>query len=193
LTVNAAPGGGNGGGNGTCSPTTQLSTLGTKTLQRQCSGQIAMLPGPLTTWSGALTDLGQVMGGKSFPSYSYSGYSPTFTIQSGYYVALQFMPNATGAFQLVANPSFGDGGMVSLSTIPGAFTPGSPGLICSFARGAANSMYVGTSASICPVQLGTTYYVNVADADYSGDALCYGSRANACQSSTVSYTIYTSN
>jgi len=146
-----------------------------------------------TSYSGALTDLGAVLGGKNFPTYSYAGYSPTFTITSGYYIALAFTPAASGAIQFSANPSYGDGGVISLATQPGSLMQGSPGVICSLTRGGNNSLYVASAAgSICQVQAGTTYYVNMADVDTLGNNLCYGGKANTCGTSLVSYTLYTS-
>jgi len=176
---------------GSCDPS-QTAAVGTKTLQRQCSGSMNVWPGG-TSYSGALTDLGTVLGGKNFPTYSYAGYSPTFTITSGYYIALAFTPAASGAIQFSANPSYGDGGVISLATQPGSLMQGSPGVICSLTRGGNNSLYVATTAgSICQVQAGTTYYVNIADVDTLGNNLCYGGKANTCGTSLVSYTLYTS-
>jgi len=187
LTVNPA----GGGGNQTCDAS-QTATVGTKTLQRLCAGSMNVWPGG-TSYSGALTDLGTVLGGKNFPTYSYAGYSPTFTITSGYYIALAFTPAASGAIQFSANPSYGDGGIISLATQPGSLMQGSPGVICSLTRGGNNSLYVATAAgSICQVQAGTTYYVNIADVDTLGNNLCYGGKANTCGTSLVSYTLYTS-
>lgn len=180
-----------GGGNGTCDPS-QTATVATKTLQRQCTGGMNVWPGG-TSYTGALTDLGTVLGGKNFPTYSYAGYSPTFTITSGYYIALAFTPAASGAIQFSANPSYGDGGVISLATQPGSLMQGSPGVICSLTRGGNNSLYVATAAgSICQVQAGTTYFVNIADVDTLGNNLCYGGKANTCGTSLVSYTLYTS-
>ena len=171
----------------------QTATVGTKSLQRQCTGSVNVWPGPIAGYQGALTDLGAVLGNKSFPTYAYAGYSPTFSIQSGYYVSLAFTPAASGAFQLTANPSYGDGGIISLSTQPGALVQGSAGAICVFTRGTNNSLYVATTAgSVCQVQAGTTYYINMADIDTQGNSLCFQGRANTCASSLLSYTIYTS-
>jgi len=176
---------------GGCDPS-QTATVATKTLQRQCTGSMNVWPGG-TSYSGPLTDLGAVLGGKNFPTYSYAGYSPTFTITSGYYIALAFTPTASGAIQFSANPSYGDGGVISLATQPGSLMQGSPGVICSLTRGGNNSLYVASAAgSICQVQAGTTYYVNLADVDTLGNNLCYGGKANTCGTSLVSYTLYTS-
>lgn len=142
--------------------------------------------------SGDSSDLAKALGG-SWPTYSFAGYSPTFTINSGFYIAMAFTPDKPGAIQLVANPSYGDGGTISLSTIPGALTRGSAGSICVLTRGSNNSLYVSTVAgSVCQVQHGVTYYVNIADVDTFGNNLCFKSTPNSCSSSTLSYTLYTS-
>lgn len=166
----------------------QLSTaINGKTFQRQCSGTVYMLPYQ-TTYSNALTDLGVVLGNKQFPSYSYTGQSPTYVIDSGYYVSLQFTPQVAGQFKLTANASYGDGGTVSLSTTPGAFGIGTPNVICSLNYGPLNSLIISTNqGGSCPVTLGQTYYLNLADTDSSGLQLCFGAPAGSCQSSFVSY------
>ncbi|HEX7917670.1 hypothetical protein [Rudaea sp.] len=169
---------------------TQLSTpLNGITLKRQCSGAVNIMPSSIA-YNNALTDLGTVLGNSSFPAYKYAGYSPTFTIQSGYYVALAFTPQVSGAFQLVANTSYGDGGTISLSTMPGALTRGSAGAICVQNANASNSLYISTSSTTCQVTVGTTYFINFADTNINGDSLCYNSGPGTCGNSTVSYTLY---
>lgn len=168
----------------------QVSTpLSGKTFKRQCSGQYAIMPSTIGG-NDALIDLGTVLGNSSFPAYKYAGYSPTFTIQSGYYVALAFKPAVSGAFQLVANTSYGDGGTISLSTTPGGLTRGAQGVICVQNFNASNSLFVSTSSGACRVTVGTTYYINFADTNINGDSLCYNDAPGACSQSTVSYTLY---
>lgn len=180
------------------SPTTgcdasQLSTAivaNGRTLQRQCTGVVYMQP-TTTSYSGALTDLGTVLGNKTFPNYSYVGSTPTFTIQSGYYVSLAFTPTTTGYIQFVANSSYGDGGTISLSTVPGGITKGASGVICALANNGLNSLYAGTATgTACKVTVGQTYYINFADVDISGNSLCNNSGSNTCTSAYVSYTLY---
>ena len=187
LTVNA----GGGGGNGTCVATQASTPLNGVTLQRQCSGQVYMLPSTYS-YNGPLTDLGTVLGNTTFPLYAYSGKSPTYVITSGYYVALQFTQQTTGTFNLVANNSYGNGGIISLSTVPGGLTRGAPGVICALSYNASNNLIVSTSATSCQVSVGQTYYVNFADTDINGTAMCYGGAPGSCGTSYVSYTLYTS-
>ena len=187
LTVNPA----SGGGGGACSASQTSTALNGVTLQRQCSGQVYMLP-TTTSYNGPLTDLGTVLGNTTFPSYAYAGKSPTFVIQSGYYVSLAFTPQTTGTFNLAANVSYGDGGISSLSTVPGGLTRGAPGVICALSYNSSNNLIVSTLPTSCQVTVGQTYYVNFADTDINGTALCYGGAAGSCGTSLVSYTLYTS-
>jgi hypothetical protein len=174
-----------------CDASQESTPMGGKILRRQCAGQIFILPNA-GTYSGNETDLGVVLGNKTYPAYSYTGSSPTFQITSGYYVALSFVPTATGAIQFVSNPSYGDGGTISLSTFPGGLTRGAAGVVCSLSYGASNSMYISQTSQICPVKAGQTYYLNLADVDINGNNMCYGSSSGTCTSSFVSYTLYTS-
>ena len=169
------------------------SAVGGKTLQRLCVGEMSVQPGPVAGYNGALTDLGTVLNASSFPAFAYSGYSPTYTIPSGYYIALAFTPSRSGGFQLSANGSYGDGGTISVSTTPGAITQGSPGFICGMARGGSNGLYISTAGGVCTVTAGTPYYLNLADVDVNGNNLCYNGRPGSCTSSLVSYTMYAGN
>jgi hypothetical protein len=192
LTVNPASNGGGGGG-GTCNSGQVSSAVGGKTLQRLCAGEMSVQPGPVAGYNSAFTDLGVVLNGTSFPTYAYSGYSPTYTIPSGYYIALAFTPSRSGGFQLSANGSYGDGGTISVSTQPGSITQGSPGFVCGMARGGSNGLYISTAGGVCTVTVGQTYYLNLADVDANGNFLCYNGRPGTCTSSLVSYTMYAGN
>lgn len=175
-----------------CDASQLSSAVGGKRLKRQCAVSMTVWPNG-ASYGGDATDLGKVLNGSSFPAFAYAGYSPTFTVNSGSYIALAFTPKAQGAFQLAANPSYGDGGTISLSTVPGALTRDAAGAICVLNRGSNNSLYVSTIAgSICQVQAGTTYFVNISDVDTLGNNLCFKGMPNTCASSTLSYTVYTS-
>jgi len=137
---------------------------------------------------GEVTDFSAVFGNKAFPNYPYSGQAPTFFIDSGYYVSMAFTPAASGLIKFTANNSYGDGGTISLSTIPGGLTAGAPGVICAAAYGGLNSLLASTSAGNCRVTIGQTYYLNFADTDLSGDYLCFGGLTGSCATSRVSYT-----
>ena len=166
----------------------QISTaIGGKTFQRQCAGQMVLQPNGIGGGIVGLTDLGSLLGNKSFPNYPYSGQSLTFYIDSGYYVSLAFTPNANGLIKFTANNSYGDGGTISLSTTPGALTPGAAGVICASTYGGLNSMIVSTSTGYCPVKLGQTYYINFADTNANGEQLCFGGTAGTCPQSRVAY------
>jgi len=170
-----------------CSPSQFSTPIGGKTFQRQCAGSVIMQPSAVGGGIVALTDLGSLFGNKPFPNYLYSGQSPTFYIDSGYYVALAFTPNANGLIKFTANNSYGDGGAISLSTFAGGLTYGAPGVICALTGGGLNSMIVSTSTGMCRVALGQTYYINLADTNANGDQLCFGGTTGACTQSRVSY------
>lgn len=176
-----------------CSSTQVSSSVGGKTLQRQCTGGVSVQPGPVAGYNGDLTDLGKVLNDSTFPTYTYSGWAPTYTINSGYYIALAFKPSVSGGFQVTANQSYGDGGTIAVSTQPGSITQGSPGYVCGMSRGGTNGLYISTAGGVCTVTVGTTYYLNLADVDSQGNNLCYNGRAGSCTSSLVSYTIYSGN
>ena len=174
-----------------CDAMTYTANVNGKTVQRQCSGSMVVYPGG-TGYSGNLTDLGTVLGGSAWPLYKYAGgYSPTFAINANQYIALAFTPTSSGTLHFAVNLSYGDGGIISVSTQPGSLLAGSPGLVCSFSRNGSNSPYIGTSGSNCPVVVGRTYYLNMADMDASGNNLCNGAM-NTCSVGNVSYALYTS-
>jgi len=169
-----------------CSASQVSTALGGKTFQRQCAGSMTAWPVG-TNYYGPLTDLGIVFGNKSFPNYSYLGQSPTFQIDSGYYISLAFTPAASGLIKFTANNSYGDGGTISLSTAPGGLTPGAPSVICAMVYGGLNSILVSTTTGSCRVTIGQTYYINFADTNANGDQLCFGGTAGNCPQSRVSY------
>jgi len=165
----------------------QLSTpIAGKTFARQCFGTMVLNPSGVSP-SGDLTDLGALLGHRTFPNYLYSGQSPTFTISSGYYVALAFTPASAGLIKFTANNSYGVGGAISLSTFPGGLTSGALGVICAYTSGGLNSLIVSTSQGSCLVTQGRTYYINFAATNANGDQLCFGGTAGNCADTRVSY------
>lgn len=173
-----------------CDATQLSSSINGHYLRRQCSVSMTVWPSG-QSYGGPATDLGTVLGGSSWPRYNYSGYSPTYTVSSGYYISLAFTVTSPGAFQMSANPSYGDGGTISLSKTPGLMSTAS-GAICALARGGANGIYISTAAGVCTVTQGGTYYLNMADVDTFGNNLCHNGRPGTCADSPISYTIYTS-
>jgi hypothetical protein len=176
----------------TCAANQLSSVLGTRQLQRQCStawsysgSHFAMKPRTdlTNTLAGVLSDATH---NGTWPNYV-SGYSMTATIQSGFYVALSFVPTTSGSIQFTNDPSFGDGGIISLSTHPGQLLTTDAYKACSYGRGASNSMYVAGNAPQCKVVAGTTYYVNFTDTDYQGNSMCYNGSNNQCVTSSIAY------
>jgi hypothetical protein len=80
-----------------------------------------------------MVHLTDVLGGTGWPNYI-TGYSFTPTISAGYYIALDFVPTSSGSIQFTTDPSYGNGGLISLSTVPGKFLPTDAGVICAYPR-----------------------------------------------------------
>lgn len=177
---------------GTCVSGTSPSDIGG--FSRQTSGYVSYSGNHfgLKGYTGDVTSLASVAQG-SWPGYS-TGYSITPNINSGCYIALAFTPTSSGSIELTSDPSYGDAGIISLSTEPGEFSASSSNVICSMARGAANSLYITTPdmPSQCQVQIGQTYFINLQNSDSSGVPQCYGLSPFECKASQVSYSLVTS-
>jgi hypothetical protein len=191
------PGGptsGNAGGarTGTCVAGTSPSDVGG--FSRQTSGYVSYSGNRfgLKGYTGDMTSLASVAQG-TWPSY-HTGYSITPNINSGCYIALEFSPTSSGAIEFTSDPSYGDPGLISLSTEPGEFSTSSSSVICSMSRGGANSIYITTPdmPSQCHVQIGQTYFINMQNSDSNGVQQCFGLSAYQCKASQVSYSLVTS-
>jgi len=170
-----------------CDASQTSTPINGKTFARQCSGRMVIYPSGIE-YNGALDDLSSLLGHKAFPSYIYSGQTPTFYIDSGYYVSLEFTPNADGLIKFTANTSYGTGGAISLSTFPGGITQGTYGVICAQTSGGLNSIIASTTSGSCRVSLGLKYYINFVSTDANGDQLCFGQPIGAtCSQSRVAY------
>ena len=185
---------------GPCDPTQKSDYLGSIQLSRQCTGQV-QFHGPQSSYSpkadytGNLWDLTNILSGGSSRNFMslLSGAPMIMTVNSGSYVALAITPTQSGALNFAANPSYGDGGIISVSTRPGGLVLGQPGVICSQGAGGSNGIYISTDpGSQCQINVGTTYYINFADADYTGVQYCYNSTPGTCTTSKISYTEYVS-
>ena len=173
--------GGGGGGSGQCgsggSPVydTCRSYASCNADGRQTSGQAdlayypAMVDGngniSQEPYSGPFMNFSDVRGSNNPFAANHSGFPLVVNVTNGCYVSFAIVPGSTGAFQMGANPSFGTGGEISLSTEPGEFGQGNNGVICSFDRGGANSMNIFPDTSPqsggCQVTPGQTYYINM--------------------------------
>ncbi len=200
VSVTAANGGGGGGNNGgggvgTCAATDKSTYIGSVQLSRQCSGT-ATFGAYHSAWNGNLYNLTDVLGDKTHPGpfpNLISGYTMVMPIQTGNYVSLGFVAASAGQMQFTTDPSYGDGGIISISTTPGAFSgsnvvSGGYGQ-CIYSYGAANSMWIGMGGADCPLVTGQTYYVNFAAVDLNGTQQCFNSGANSCASDKVSYQV----
>jgi hypothetical protein len=162
-------------------------TVGGAALTRQCLGGVDYSGDRfgLKHYNGPVYSLAAVLHG-SWANYA-TGYSVTPEIATGSYIALAFVATSPGSVEMTNDPSFGDGGWISLSTLPGHFKSGDPAVLASLDRGAGNSLQFSSDHSIgVAIEEGTTYYVNMADVDAMGNALCFGGAAT-CTYSYVSY------
>jgi hypothetical protein len=177
---------------GTCVAGTSPSDVGG--FSRQVSGYVSYSGNlfGLKGYTGDMTSLASVAQG-SWPSY-HTGYSITPNINSGCYIALEFSPTSSGSIEFTSDPSFGDAGLISLSTEPGEFSAASSNVICSMNRGAGNSLYITTPdmPSHCHVEIGQTYFINLQNSDSSGVEKCFALSPYQCAASQVSYSLVTS-
>lgn len=153
---------------------------------RQCDGGITYSFGA-PQYSGPMTDLTQMIG--TWPgSVSYLGQSAIFSLGKTSYVSFAFTPGSGHALKFSANASWGAGGIISVSTKPGKFLTSSTEVKCGQYSGASNNLifanngYAGASLNCRNLSTGTTYYLNIVNANTTGAALC---RAAACP---MSYT-----
>lgn len=176
-----------------CSSSQKSDNLYGVVLSRQCTGNVSYSGSRFgkAAYSGNVYKLDDLLTDRThlgpFPNYV-TGYSMTPSINSGQFIALAFTPGGRGGqMQFTNDPSFGDGGVISISTQPGVFSQGAA--ICSQNYGAANSFTVGTAGtgSDCTVALGQTYYLNFAAVNQFGQNMCFNGTPNSCATSAVSY------
>jgi hypothetical protein len=193
-------GGGNGGGNTNtpCDPTQSSDVIGSTTLARQCTGTVSFRTSPTSypakaDYSGNLIDLPTILSGNTLSSSfmgMLSGAPMLFSINSGAYVSFAFTPTSAGLVQFSPNSSYGEAGVISLSTRPGQFMPGNGSVICTNATG--GGLYASSAAgTTCPIAANQTYYINFAGVDYNGNQFCVGGTTGTCSSVVLSYTEYT--
>jgi hypothetical protein len=180
---------------GACDATQKSTYLGSVQLSRQCSGT-ATFGAYHAAWSGNLYNLTDVLGDASHPGpfpNLISGYTMVMPIQTGNYVSLGFVADSAGQMQFTTDPSYGDGGIITISTTPGAFSgstvvSGGYGQ-CIYSYGAANSMWIGMGGADCPLVQGRTYYINFAAVDLNGTQQCFNTRTHTCASDKISYQV----
>ena len=171
---------------------TQLSTPWN--LTRQCTGTVsyqwgAPIGGITFTSANPLQKLDDVMGGGTWLNYLGESWAWYVPVTSGSYISMAFTPTRNDvALNLNANPTYGDGGVISISTQPGVFDVNA-GAICVYANNGSNNLAIGGYG--CAVTVGQTYYINIADVTTTGSPHCYGTKPwnpQTCASSMVSYT-----
>jgi hypothetical protein len=183
---------------GACSASQMSDVIGGKTLARACFGTI-VFQNPNSSFAvkanvnfnGAM-DLPTILSGGSAKGFMgmLSGAPFQLTVAAGTYVALPITPTVAGTIQFSANASFGSAGTISLSTRPGGFVQGQPGVICTQSTG--GGLYASSAAGAqCPLLVGRTYYVNFAGVDVSGNQVCAGNAGSDCSSVYLAYVEYT--
>jgi hypothetical protein len=206
YTISYAPGnsstmtvsGGGGNPNSPCDPTQLSDAIGGKALARQCKGTVSFRTSPTSfpakaDYSGDLVDLVTILSGNTRTGNfmgMLSGAPMLFSINSGAYVSFAFTPNVSGLVQFSPNASYGEAGVISLSTrAPGQFMPGNPSVICTNATG--GGLYAsGAAGAMCPLVANQTYYINFAGVDYNGNQFCGGGTTGICSSVLLAYTEY---
>jgi hypothetical protein len=153
---------GGGGGSTSC---TQGDTSGDLPgFGRQCSGTGSNYGGTIS-WSPTTSTFAQLFGAEYPGSPSQPGKHWSVTLTANQYASFQFSTGTTVAgIQLSPNPSFGATALLSISTQaqgPGYFHTG----LCY-----ATNLTMSTkspTAAFCKLSPNTTYYLNMAMADYS--------------------------
>jgi hypothetical protein len=176
-----------------CSTDTTL--IGGRTLTRQCSGAVSFgayhpaYNGDLSILGGPLTDKTHA---GPFPNFL-SGYTMVMTVNSGSYISMKFNATNSGQMQFTSDPSYGDAGIMSISTQQGDFfgssvVRGAYGA-CTYNYSSSNSMWVGMGGADCPLVAGQDYYINFVDVDINGVSQCFNSSPSTCGNSKVSYQV----
>lgn len=122
---------------------------------------------------------------------SVNGQSFIIPLHNGKYIALKFVPTATGAVRFSTSSSYdASRGTISVSNSPGIFTKAA-GALCSQSFGGSNSLQVGANvlASQCKVTADVMYYLNFVAANANGVNTC-GKPEKICN---VAYTVSKSN
>jgi len=163
-------------------------------LTRQCTGSVSYqygspIGGLTFTTANPLQNLADVLGGGTWLNYTGQSYAWWIPITTGSYISMAFKPDRNDiALNLNANPTYGDGGVASISTTPGVFDVNA-GAVCVVANGGNNNLSLG--GYNCPLNVGQTYYLNIADVTTSGTPRCNTikpANPQTCAASTVSYT-----
>jgi hypothetical protein len=157
-------------------------------LSRQCAGAITYQYGaPVSSfYLNPLQNLDDVLVGTwlNYQGMSWAWYTQ---IATGSYISLAFTPTRTDvALNFNANPTYGGGGVISVSTQPGVFDSRA---VCVAANGGGNNISI--AGYNCTVIAGQTYYLNIASVTPSGTPSCWGIKPwnpQTCSASTISYT-----
>lgn len=165
---------------GTCNETDTGDLPG---FTRSCAGTItySYANGTPPTYGGSLDQFSQMFGGAWPGSTAMFGQAAIWSISKNEYLSVQFTPGTSNTIKFTANASWGAGGAISISTQQGSFLKGSPGYVCGQAYGGSNSLVVSTNSfasAQCKLTQGVQYFLNFADANSSGGAVCTKASCN---------------
>ncbi len=156
-------------------------------LTRQLAGTVYYQPGAPFASVPMSDQLADILGGGTWRNYAGMFYAWWLSIATGSYVSFAFVPEE-GALNLNANPTYGGGGVISVSSKPGIFSV-ADGAVCVVANGNQNNLSI--NGFNCPLTVGQTYYLNIASVTPSGTPSCWGikpSQPQTCTSSLIAYT-----
>jgi hypothetical protein len=113
------------------------------------------------------TDTNTMIFGAKYASgngMDYVGSAETVCIENKMkYISLRLVPNTARTIRLIANASYELAKTISISTTPGQFTAGGPGVVCSSSFGGSNGIELtdeNLAGAGCKLTMGQTYFVN---------------------------------
>jgi hypothetical protein len=170
---------------GSCTDGDHSGELGALGYGRQCSGNVHSFNLSLSPhWTSLSNQFADIMSAPWPGAAAQYGYGLAITVNANGFGSFKFNTGGTAAgIHFESNSSYGVSGLISISTTPGDYFPGSTALC--FGSTLNISSKAGTLAT-CKLSLNTDYYINVSNADYSSP------HATDCTTSscTTGWTVY---
>ena len=168
---------------GSCADNDHTGDLGALGYGRQCSGAVRSFNLSLSPhWT--TNGFSDIMSAAWPGSAAQLGFGLAVTVNANAFGSFKFNTGSTAAgLHFEFNSSYGVGGLMSVSTIPGDYFPGSTA-VC-YGSTLNISSKPGTTAT-CKLSLNTEYYLNISNADY------FSPHATDCAASscTTGWTVY---
>jgi hypothetical protein len=168
---------------GTCTDGDHSGDLGALGYGRQCTGAVRSFNNSLSPhW--ATNTIADILSAAWPGAAGQYGFGLAITVNQNAFGSFKFNTGSTVAgIHIEANSSYGVAGLLSVSTTPGDYFPGSTSLC--FGSTLNISSKAGTAAT-CKLSLNTDYYLNVSNADY------FSPHATDCSTSacTTGWTVY---